>query len=948
MFFYVDGNEMNSLSAFLQERRSDGKKANIRGLGKDSGNYCINGKDYDKFLDILHQHVFVNEKTVNLVEVHRENGPILIDLDFRYPSGGPLERRFTDEHISSFLQEYSRILCRFFPIESLEESPRFIVQTKPGPEKVDKKNSETLHKDGIHIICPNVTVPPKIQYAIRGVVLDEKIIEKCFGTAPTNPAQEIFDRSVIASNGWFLYGACKPDQPRYKNQKMYLLEATTPSVFELIPQTLEICSNLEYISMLSIRKNHTEENFCDVRDEKQEEWSSLSAKWSAPDVRPSKPVNSVVEKQGEGMTVTQEHTISVRSAYTPEDVKMAFRLALECFNPLTRARDYHKWIELALLLRNIEDSEDAVRTWMEISHKVPGFEHEPESTFAEKWKNLQQSHAEPQKQIKMGTLYHWVKQDNPKRYEEIRDEDIVDYAYNHDTGTHVEIANLILRCYRHEYRCAPNMKMYDWYHYENHCWRAIKQPMELRSVVSNRIRDIYTHSEIKASQKQLQPGISEGDSKNLDEKKKRLQKVKQNLHNSGFKDSVMKEVTEKFYQEDFRECLDADINLVGVGNGVLVLNHADPATGKLGVLFREGKPDDFISLQMGKFRTMSAINYYPHDPKNPHIAEIMDFFKKLFPQKELREYVLTLIAACLEGKNRQQRFYIFQGEGSNGKSAIIRFIEMLFGEYQIQTQATLITRKQNDSGAAAPQMLAMRNRRFVHMQEPEEGEKLNSSLMKQLSGEDMLSARGLYKDQENFAITARLFLCCNRFPPVNSVDNGTWRRLRVIKFISEFRDSDRFKDEDDEKEQAKKNIFKKDPSIETSEIHGFKAWRQAMLGLLVHYYENVYLVKGLEEPACVKEESESYKASNDSIACFMQERLMTEIGCETTEREILKEYKQWLETVPDMKKLSAADVRQKMIDRYGKPIKRSGKETFLGVRIAGLHEDVSGNIIETE
>jgi hypothetical protein len=78
----------------------------------------------------------------------------------------------------------------------------------------------------------------------------------------------------------------------------------------------------------------------------------------------------------------------------------------------------------------------------------------------------------------------------------------------------------------------------------------------------------------------------------------------------------------------------------------------------------------------------------------------------------------------------------------------------------------------------------------------------------------------------------------------------------------------------------------------------------------------------------------------------MQERLVIELGCETDHKDILKEYKVWLQGEPDKKKLSPADVRQKLIDKFGKPLTRKGKEMFQGVRIAGLLEDVSGNYID--
>ena len=941
--------ETKSLLTFLTECRvgpAEAKSANVRGFpGPQVGNYKVKPKDYDEFLDALYQYIFVEGEAANLVEVHRDFSPILIDLDFRYKSGGPLERQFTDEHIYNFCIGYAKILCHFFPIESLEEPPRFIVQLKPGPEKA-VKNKEPLHKDGIHIIFPDVSVTPDIQHALRGYVIEQGLVQEIFGeTGIINPVTDIFDRSVIAQNGWFFYGACKQDQHRYKNVKMFMLETTGEQNIQLTPKSLNEFTNRQMLSLLSIRKNHTEFNFCDLREQRKEQWDKLIGTWLSGD--PKTVVTTTLQEVTE---ITADQSVSVRAAYTAEDIAMAFRLARECLNPDLRAGTYHKWVHLALCLRNICDNQEAFDTWVNISRRVSNYEHTSDQEYAEKWLSLRASQAQIEKQVKMGTLYHWVKQDNFTKYEEIRDEDNVDYVYNHDSGTHVEIANLITRLFRHEYRCSPMLKSYDWFHFEGHYWRAIMQPMDLRGAISTRIRHLYVKAERKVCDIELNPNTSEDMKKSLTEKKKRLMKVKENLENSNFKDSIMKELTEKFYQEDFRDKLNIKVSLLGVGNGVLDLEATDPVTGKLTVEFREGRPDDNVSLQMGKHKAFLAVNYIPYDPNHKHNASINEFFRKLFPRDDLREYVLILLSACLFGRNKEQKFYILQGEGSNGKSALMRLIEMIYGEYQCSTQATIITRKQDGSGAAAPQLVKLKNMRFVSLQEPEEGEKINSSLMKQLSGEDIISARGLYQGLENFAIVGRIFLCCNRFPPVNSIDNGTWRRLRVIKFESEFRDPEAFKDEAHIKEMAKKNIFPKEPSIERSTEHGFPAWREAFLSMLVWYYKEKYLAHGseLHEPACVKEESDKYKSDNDSFASFMQDRLVSEIGTETEVKDIRKEYKLWLQGEPDKKSLSPADVRQKLIDKFGKPIMRKGKEMFQGVRIAGLNEDVSGNFIAEE
>ena len=944
---------------YLNEKRlmGDERRPTMTGMGNNAGCFVVKPTEYDTFLDLMYDQVFIKKKQVNLIEQHWDHGgPILIDLDLRYEHASDEieERHITSEQIYDFVLAYVKNLCRYFEVENFEKKLRFIVQMKRDPEMDYKKN---LLKDGIHINCPDITLSPDIQHGLRGALIQEHVLEKIFKESGViNPAVDIFDRLPIHKNGWFFHGCSKPNKPTYKTQIIYQLETTGPDDITLVEVPINNLTNREYLSLLSIRKNHAEEDTLIVRPEMKDEFAALEKQWSKGDPKQA-PQPSVTEGGINGVIddISASDTISVRSAYTDDDVRMAFRLARECLNPILRAKSYAKWVELALLLRNIGGStfeKEAIETWVFISRKVPEYESESEETFVQKWISLRASHAEVTKQIKMGTLYHWVKQDNPKRYEDIRDEDIVDYAYNHDAGTHVEIANLVCREVRHEYRCAPNQKSVDWYHFEGHSWRHIKQPMELRAMISNRIRDLYTKAERKACNIELDPNTSEDMKKSLMEKKKRLMKVKMSLENSGFKDSIMKELAEKFYVEDFKEILDTNVHLVGVANGVLDLNGFDPVTKKHFVIFRDGIPDDNISLQMGKHKQYHALSYVPYDPENPNIKEILGFFSQLFPNDILRKYVLCLLAACLYGRNKEQKFYVFTGEGSNGKSAILRFIEMVFGEYQTSTQATLVTRKQSDSGAAAPQIVQMRNKRFVGLQEPEEGEKINTSLMKQLSGEDMISARALYCDPETFAITARIFLCCNNLPPVSSIDNGTWRRLRVIKFISEFLDSEKYKGKEgsaewlaDVEDKKKLNKYPKDESIEKV---GFPAWREAMLSLLVYLYETEILTGKFKEPDCVTQESNNYKSNNDSFANYMQERLVKDSGGTLKEKDLLKDYKNWLAGEPDKKALTPTDVRRKMIEKYGKPIldKKDGKEAYRGVRIAIEGEDVSGNFID--
>jgi len=383
--------------------------------------------------------------------------------------------------------------------------------------------------------------------------------------------------------------------------------------------------------------------------------------------------------------------------------------------------------------------------------------------------------------------------------------------------------------------------------------------------------------------------------------------------------------------------MNMDSTLVGFENGVLELR-SPGSDGKPHVKFRPGRPDDCISFQMGRGMVgLDAIPYIPYDPAAaappPEFAEIMDFFSKIYPDPVLREYALTLYSACLEGANHEQKFYIMSGSGGNGKSKIIDLMGKTFGEYQDSLSATALTRKRADAGNANPEFIDLKNKRFVSMVEPEEGEKINTSLMKQLSGQDMLKVRGLYKAQEGFIFTARIFMSCNALPAVSSMDNGTWRRLVVIPHEATFVEAGK-------PTNPSANIHPRDPLLDSK----INRWRPYFASLLVWYYENHYLKHGLKEPAVVLSASNKYKEENDAFAAFCQDCIVRETGVETKARDVLGRYKEWTKFNAGKKVMQNKDILLRLTEVYGKPVDAAGK-IFAGFRMAFDDEDISGNVI---
>jgi len=965
---------MATLHAFLQSHRvSKGdvnySDWNLTGIatGVDKGTYHVPDAEYDTFLSLVNDHIFGSRPmTSSLLEKHREAGPLLVDLDFRYDAGGTLRRRFTDDHTKNFLAEYVAAMIYFSKVETLPADLDFYVTTKPMPE-LDKDK----HKDGIHIQCPTLTTSPKYQYAIRGFLLQRDTIRKVFGpTGVNNPAEDVFDVAVIHRNNWFLYGACKPNKAQYSVKTVYrvniadvvdALEGADPTDFDDLVEwvseniTTEAVptDSLALLKRLSIRRGHSDAAPLPIRALRSAEWEELMIAWGSGsgkgklDVALPPPKNLLEfagvggdEEPTDALVVTDSSDPVRGATAAEEDIKLGYRLVRECLNPERRCGEYHDWINMAICLKNIINNEESFKVWCEITRLVDPAHKKARFTDAElraKWALIR---VDGSKKLGMGSLQYWAEEDNPTKLRSIRSETNTEWIRNYAANTHVSIANFVYRLYRHEFRCCKGATrgQFEWYHFPvgGHSWRHLRTHTELRARLSGYVKDEYIEAWRKEG-KRINDTGAEGDQlKAIEGKRKMLREIERNLEMASFKESVMRECQEKFEDADFIKRLNTDPYTIGLANGVLELQHwdSDDRSGRPRVHFRPGRPEDYISFHMGDDDgERGAINYEPYNPAAPEQKVIAEFFAKIYPDPVLREYMLTLLSSCLEGANREQRFYVMQGPGGNGKSMIEKLMEYTFGDYGTSLSTTVFTRKRPESGAANPDIITVMNRRYIHTGEPDDNENINTSIMKAWSGGDLVCARGLFADQEKFPIRGKIFMSCNYLPPVSKMDNGTWRRLRVIPHVS------LFKDPGDPVIDPSKNIYEKDHHLEGK----LKHWRTAFFSLLVHYYDTHYLAHGLKEPDCVMAASNKYKEENDVFNTFFSENFVKDPSAgpllAKEVRGIFRDWKKSLGRACDLKENTVLD-RMKEVCGCG-----SSDKEFWGVRQADESTDMSGNIL---
>tara|TARA_B110001450_G_scaffold53985_1_gene50437 strand:+ start:14713 stop:17355 length:2643 start_codon:yes stop_codon:yes gene_type:complete len=806
------------LNAFIHKYSViKGKPYTNTSIGHPKKSLFIPDENYQEFIDIYSLaitngiHLYFTEKPLN-------PSPLRVDLDFRFilnpesqytdvDSSIKYNRVYTENNIEKIIQCYNNIITKYINI--LDDYNKAYVMEKSKPTICRNKL-----KDGIHIVYPHILLTYNEQHFIRRKILDNAD-EMFSGLSICNSYEDIIDKAIIDVNSWQMYGSRKPDCEAYSVTKVYKCGKKIDEKFSAERQ-------LQYIKLFSMKNNKLDLEKCSIKDDAVKEIDEYT-KHVLPSIdmkQKTKLHNNIFAK-----------SLNINKNYSSDDeLLLARKLVIECL-AYNRAENYEDWINLGWVLRNIDYR--LLDTWIEFSKIGTAYIEGECQTL---WNKMRKDN------MGMGTLRWWAKLDNQNKYEKIMDESLfpwIDKCIRSD-GAHFDVAKVVQTLKKDDIRAISKVA---WYYYdrERHRWRSTSEGLLLRITLST---DICTKF-IERTQywQNLHYGLEDDDQKTANtEKAKKSLKIAGQLKNAGFKDSVMKECKSLFIDEKFEELLDSRSHLIGFANGVYDLKMH---------IFRDGMPDDYISHS-------AKINYIPYDANAPEIEEINDFFSKLFINDAVKNYVLDIITCIIDGSISQERFYVFTGNGSNGKSRLLDFIQKTIGDYYCILPIALLTQKRAASNSAQSELERTKGRRFAVMQEPSEQDKINIGFMKELSGNDRILCRGLYKEPYEFKPQFKMILTCNELPEVPSDDGGTWRRIRVIEFLSKFCEN-----------PTKSNEFPMD--LELSDK--FERWAEQFMSMLIHRHKHIN-PNNIHEPMEVRIATESYKNNNDIIGQYKTDRLI--------------------------------------------------------------------------
>jgi len=843
------------------------------------GSYHITDKDSNLFLESYHNKVFVDGKPEYITEKQLiEDGPLLVDIDLQYDTT-VTERQHTEEYIIDLIALYLDKLTLYLDVELNTKIDIYVLEKN----NVNKLPDKT--KDGIHLIF-GLQVHKAIQIMIRDKIVRE-IATIWDDLSIINTWDQVVDEGVARGHvNWQLYGSRKPGHEPYVISKHYSSvftdEWSTP-----VEGTVPNIHNAKDIEPLSARyKGHPSTKVKEtVKSEYETILANLERKPRRKLVTQSTDVKLILQS-GRFDKITDEATLDKTIDYmldqiNPSDYRIRETHEYTMALPIAYygKGSYNNWLRVGWALANT--SHKLFVTWVKMSCQENGratlsrggkFDWDNSvQTMYEMWKTFDCSGSSDG--LSHRSIMYWCKKDAFDKYQQIR-KHTIDYFIDQTTidATEFDLASVLFNIFKDKFVCV-SIKNKCWYEYINHRWFEIDSGSSLRLCISKEMHFEYLTRihDLTTAMQTMEQNDSQYEA--MRKKTSKLADLAVLLKKTHWKNNIMREACELFYDKDFLNKLDHNPYLLCFNNGVIDFKERK---------HRPGQPDDYIS----KCTNIDYIPMASHD--SGIIDRVNTFMEELFPNTELRKYMWEHLASVLIGTLDNQTFNIYLGPGRNGKSCLVDLMSAVLGDYKATVPSTLITQNRASIGSTSSEIVALMGTRYAVMQEPKKGECINEGIMKEITGGDPIQGRSLYKDTVTFVPQFKLVVTTNVLFDIKSNDDGTWRRIRVCDFAAKFLETP-YEDEKFPKEQFPYQ-FQLDKKLNEK----FKVWAPVFASLLVSL---AFVTQGnVNDCNVVMASGSNYRDGQDYLTEFAKEKIAKSKDDKIQKSELIQIFKEWYQT----------------------------------------------------
>jgi len=276
---------------------------------------------------------------------------------------------------------------------------------------------------------------------------------------------------------------------------------------------------------------------------------------------------------------------------------------------------------------------------------------------------------------------------------------------------------------------------------------------------------------------------------------------------------------------------------------------------------------------------------------------------------DMLRYLQLVTGHALSGDVSNQTLYFLYGAGANGKSSYVNGVRAALGEYGSQGAPDLLTVR---NFPEHPTIVAdLSGVRFLSCSEVGEGKRLAETLLKQLTGGDVIKARRMHKDYSEWTPTHKIFLSANHKPVIKGTDLAIWRRIRLIPFTVTIPPE------------------RQDPHL------GQRLATEAS-GILNWLLEGCLLAQelGLQPPETVLAATEQYREQSDILGEFLAQCCETDRRFEVERKALNAAYAAWCEREGE-KPVSSWTLATALRERGFGESPDHRRRLWLGIRLTG-------------
>jgi P4 family phage/plasmid primase-like protien len=308
--------------------------------------------------------------------------------------------------------------------------------------------------------------------------------------------------------------------------------------------------------------------------------------------------------------------------------------------------------------------------------------------------------------------------------------------------------------------------------------------------------------------------------------------------------------------------------------------------------------------------------------------KVDNFFLKIANgNKEKKEYLQQMLGCFITGEVKTRSFFVWYGDGSNGKSAVMNLLNVVLSEFYKATNPGLIIQKSEGKATdATPQMECLDyGSRLCVLSETKKKDKLNEDTIKNITGGDVISYRPLYGGEKNMKSEAKLVLLTNH-KPTFSMTKPMLKRLRYFLFNASF------------SEEPKNGEYLADPDLcnelTTTLIDYVLLWISN--GSKQYYIDDCKLPL----PKCMIEENNTLLSDMDTYKLFRDKEIIRT----TNEKDRIVQsvaYAKYIEHLSGKGEVLAKfEFFDMMESDFGKTKRINGREYYTKVKLnLGLDDD---------